>query len=197
MEKIVDTGLKIDLHIHSKASHAKDGRKVANNTLENIPLLISKLSENGVNICAITDHDVFSYEMYHALKAAENQDNKEQENLQSVQDTSYNETTAGQTFDNPSGADDAAKSTKTTKASGKEGVTYAIQIMASKKKLVAGSTEFKKLTPVARIYDSGFYKYCYGSFSTRQEAALKLPQVKKKFKDAFVVEIKNGKIAGR
>lgn len=75
MEKVVDTGLKIDLHIHSKASHAKDGRKVANNTLENIPLLISKLSENGVNICAITDHDVFSYEMYHALKAAENQDN--------------------------------------------------------------------------------------------------------------------------
>lgn len=75
MEKVVDTGLKIDLHIHSKASHTKDGRKVANNTLENIPLLISKLSENGVNICAITDHDVFSYEMYHALKASENQDN--------------------------------------------------------------------------------------------------------------------------
>ena len=75
MQKVVDTGLKIDLHIHSKASHAKDGRKVANNTLENIPLLISKLSENGVNICAITDHDVFSYEMYRALKAAENQDN--------------------------------------------------------------------------------------------------------------------------
>ena len=75
MEKVVETGLKIDLHIHSKASHAKDGKKVANNTLENIPLLVSKLSENGVNICAITDHDVFSYEMYHALKAAENQEN--------------------------------------------------------------------------------------------------------------------------
>lgn len=75
MEKVVDAGLKIDLHIHSIASHAKDGRKVANNTVENIPLLISKLSENKVNICAITDHDDFSYEMYHALKAAENQDN--------------------------------------------------------------------------------------------------------------------------
>ena len=63
MEKVVDAGLKIDLHIHSIASHAKDGRKVANNTVENIPLLISKLSENKVNICAITDHDDFSYEM--------------------------------------------------------------------------------------------------------------------------------------
>lgn len=75
MEKVVETGLKIDLHIHSNASRAKDGKKVARNTLENISLLIAKLSENGVNICAITDHDVFSYEMYRGLKAAENQGN--------------------------------------------------------------------------------------------------------------------------
>lgn len=75
MEMIVEAGLKIDLHIHSKASYVKDGKKVANNTLDNIPLLISKLSENGVNICAITDHDTFSYDMYRALKAAEDQEN--------------------------------------------------------------------------------------------------------------------------
>lgn len=75
MDQIVNTGLKIDLHIHSSASHAKDGKKVANNTLENIPLLISKLSENRVNLCAITDHDNFSYSMYKALKNAESQDN--------------------------------------------------------------------------------------------------------------------------
>ncbi len=75
MEKVVNSGLKIDLHIHSKASQIKDGRKVANNTLENVPVLISKLDNNGVNICAITDHDAFSYGMYCALKEAENQDN--------------------------------------------------------------------------------------------------------------------------
>lgn len=63
--------MKIDLHIHSYASSKKDGKKVKNNTLENIPTLISKLNENGVNICSITDHDVFSYEMYKALKKAE------------------------------------------------------------------------------------------------------------------------------
>ena len=71
MNKIVETGMKIDLHIHSAASSRKDKGKVKNNTLKNIPLLISKLNENGVNICAITDHDTFSYEMYGALKKAE------------------------------------------------------------------------------------------------------------------------------
>lgn len=75
MEQIVKTGLKLDLHIHSKASSAKDGAKVNNNTLENIPLLIDKLSKNNVNICAITDHDSFSYDMYSGLKSAEEQDN--------------------------------------------------------------------------------------------------------------------------
>ena len=72
---IVETGMKIDLHIHSKASSAKDGAKVKNNTKENLPLLVGKLNDNEVNICAITDHDVFSYELYSELKKAEIEDN--------------------------------------------------------------------------------------------------------------------------
>lgn len=74
MERIVKTGLKIDLHIHSHASSLKDGRKVKNNTQDNLPLLISKLNEQNVEICAITDHDTFSYAMYQGLKTAEVQD---------------------------------------------------------------------------------------------------------------------------
>lgn len=73
MERIVKTGLKIDLHIHSHASARKDGKKVKNNTLANLPVLIGKLNEQEVEICAITDHDSFSYDMYQALKAAETQ----------------------------------------------------------------------------------------------------------------------------
>ena len=46
MDKVVKTGLKIDLHIHSTASAHKDGVKVKNNTLENIGTLIEKLNEN-------------------------------------------------------------------------------------------------------------------------------------------------------
>lgn len=71
MDSIVEHGLKIDLHIHSCASAPKDGSKVKNNTVENIPLLVSKLNDNGVNICAITDHDTFSFAMYRELKKAE------------------------------------------------------------------------------------------------------------------------------
>ena len=59
---------KIDLHIHSAASKHKDGAKVKDNTVENIGVLLEKLEENKVNMAAITDHDVFSYEMYTTLK---------------------------------------------------------------------------------------------------------------------------------
>lgn len=75
MNKIASTGLKLDLHIHSCYSSNKDGKKVKNNTKENVTTLIQKLNENGVNICAITDHDIFSYDMYHELKKAELEDN--------------------------------------------------------------------------------------------------------------------------
>lgn len=85
MQKIVSQGLKIDLHIHSKVSSSKDGTKVKNNTLENISLLIQKLNEQGVNICSITDHDAFSYDMYWALKQAEKQDNSIQKVLPGVE----------------------------------------------------------------------------------------------------------------
>ena len=61
--KVVDSGYKIDLHIHSVCSHGKDKGKVAFNTLEHIPVLAEKLNENGVQICAITDHDVFDYDI--------------------------------------------------------------------------------------------------------------------------------------
>lgn len=74
MERIVTTGLKIDLHIHSHASARKDGKKVKNNTLDNLPLLIQRLNEQGVEICAITDHDTFSHALYQGLKAAESQE---------------------------------------------------------------------------------------------------------------------------
>ena len=78
--KIVDKPLKIDLHIHSCYSKHKDGSKVANNTLSNIDVLIKKLNENNVNMCAITDHDYFDYNLYSKLKEAENTT----ENIQKV-----------------------------------------------------------------------------------------------------------------
>lgn len=87
MQKIANHGLKIDLHIHSSKSSKKDGKKVKNNTVSNIPVLVQKLNEQGVNICSITDHDTFSYVMYKALKQAEVNDNSIQKVLPGVEFT--------------------------------------------------------------------------------------------------------------
>lgn len=85
MDKIVQAGVKIDLHIHSQISSNKDGKKVKNNTEKNIPILIDKLNQNEVNICAITDHDTFSYNLYIKLKEAEEQNNSIQKVLPGIE----------------------------------------------------------------------------------------------------------------
>ena len=51
MGKIVEKPIKIDLHIHSAFSNHKDGKKVAFNTTDNIPILVSKLKQNGIYVC--------------------------------------------------------------------------------------------------------------------------------------------------
>ena len=71
MEKVVKEGLKIDLHIHSCFSATKDKDKVKDGTKENLPVLIAALNENEVNVCAITDHDNFNYELYAEVKKQE------------------------------------------------------------------------------------------------------------------------------
>ena len=73
--KIVEKGIKLDLHIHSAYSSGKDGEKVKHNTLENLPILVHGLISNEVELCAITDHDMFNYEIYRALKEEEGKDN--------------------------------------------------------------------------------------------------------------------------
>ena len=75
MDKVVSKGTKIDLHIHSVYSKNKDKDKVANNTLENLPVLTQKLIDNEIELCAITDHDEFNYEIYKKLKCEETKDN--------------------------------------------------------------------------------------------------------------------------
>ena len=85
MQKVVTNGLKIDLHIHSACSSLKDGAKVKGNTIANIPLLVQKLDEQQVNLCAITDHDTFSYDMYAALKRDEIEQNSIQKVLPGVE----------------------------------------------------------------------------------------------------------------
>ena len=65
--KIVEHALKIDLHIHSAASKHKDGNKVSLGTPENLDVLIKGLERYDINMVAITDHDVFDFELYEKL----------------------------------------------------------------------------------------------------------------------------------
>ena len=71
MNHIVNRLLKVDFHIHSCHSSSKDGDKVKGGTKENLHILISKLKEKRIDMCAITDHNCFSYDMYCALKKYE------------------------------------------------------------------------------------------------------------------------------
>lgn len=67
-DRIVQAPIKIDLHIHSAASAHKDKAKVKDGTIENIDILFGNLEKNEVNMAAITDHDVFDYAIYDALR---------------------------------------------------------------------------------------------------------------------------------
>ena len=71
---VVNKNLKVDFHIHSYASHHKDGALVSNCKVENIDILITKLKENKVDIFAITDHDCFDKTLYLKLKEHEGRD---------------------------------------------------------------------------------------------------------------------------
>lgn len=60
--------INIDLHIHSRFSDYKDGEVVKESTIENLDILIRKLNENKISLCAITDHNRFNYKLYDELR---------------------------------------------------------------------------------------------------------------------------------
>ena len=49
-------------------SKHKDKNDMKDNTIDNLPILVGKLNEYGINVCSITDHDVFDYNLYLELK---------------------------------------------------------------------------------------------------------------------------------
>lgn len=73
------------------------------------------------------------------------------------------------------------------------GIEYRIQIFASVNKLENGAPEFKGLGPVDFYKDGNLYKYTYGKTNNPNDLKNELRDVKKKFKDAFIIELENGK----
>ena len=65
IEKIIEKGNKVDFHIHSVASKNKESDDC-------VDLLIEKLNQRNINMCSISDHDNFDFEIYNRLKKEEN-----------------------------------------------------------------------------------------------------------------------------
>ena len=71
-EKIVNTGLKVDFHIHSYASKHRESDDCVNlSTIDNIDILIKQLNSRKINMCSISDHDNFDIKIYERLKSEE------------------------------------------------------------------------------------------------------------------------------
>ncbi len=71
-------------------------------------------------------------------------------------------------------------------------IEYRVQFLISRKKLANNSSSFKGLSPVTFYKDEGGYKYTYGSTTSLKEAMNIQRQVSTKFKDAFVIKLKDG-----
>ena len=75
---------------------------------------------------------------------------------------------------------------------------YAIQIMASDKRIAPDDRQFGSYRGKVKCYEGGGalkYKYCYGEFTSREQAQRNLSSVRRVFRDAFVVRYENGRIA--
>ena len=77
------------------------------------------------------------------------------------------------------------------KAEGK--TVYRVQFLTSETRLPETSKQFKGLSPVYCYKEKGLYKYTYGEAATLKEATAIQKEVRKKFKEAFVVTFKDGK----
>ena len=105
----------------------------------------------------------------------------------------------------PKSAPKTAESTPakaTTKETAKESAVksvegYAMQLLASDKRVNGNDQQFKSYRGKVECYEGGGvlkYKYCYGEYKSREEAQRNLSTIRRTFKDAFVVHYKDGRI---
>jgi len=85
MEQKHNSVIKIDLHIHSKASEYKENAGIVENSdISNISVLLSKLNTHQVSLFAITDHNRFDVELYKKFKSVLSQKNNPYPNVKNI-----------------------------------------------------------------------------------------------------------------
>lgn len=75
----------------------------------------------------------------------------------------------------------------------KDQIEYRVQFLVSPRKLSGNSPALKGLSPVSFYKDGSVYRYTYGSTTNFNEITKIQNQVRLKFKDAFIIRMKNGK----
>jgi len=78
----------------------------------------------------------------------------------------------------------------------KKKITYKVQFLLQDRKLPKNSPKFKGLSPVDFYIEKGTYKYTYGNSSNVKEIEKKQKEVRKLFKDAFIVIFEDEKRVG-
>ena len=74
---------------------------------------------------------------------------------------------------------------------------YAVQLIASAKRVPPKDRQFKSYRGKVTEFVTGGrfrYKYCVGRFDTRKQAEAKLAEVRREFRDAFVVSCRGDRI---
>ena len=72
-------------------------------------------------------------------------------------------------------------------------ITFAVQLVASPKKLQHNAYSLKQIEDISEIKIEGFYKYYCLETSSLEKAKHNLSTIRKKIPDAFIIAFKNGK----
>lgn len=86
------------------------------------------------------------------------------------------------------------KSTLGTPESTSTEVIFKVQVLVSEKQIATNDKTFEGLASVQEIQMEKKYKYLAGGSSTYEEAMDYSKEIKKKYPDAFIVAVSNGKI---
>lgn len=91
----------------------------------------------------------------------------------------------------------ATHSTTSTQAQGDATgqIEYRVQVLASRTPIPTNSPQFRGLQPIGMFQENGWYKYTYGSTTSKNEINNKLKEVRERMpkSGAFIVKLRNGK----
>lgn len=99
---------------------------------------------------------------------------------------------ARQEVEQPADAVSAGTVAEADEPEAEQAIEYRVQVLANDRKVPSKSKLFKGET-VDEYYDRGMYKYTIGHHKSRKEAEKAMRKLRKKFPQAFVVKMENGK----